>query len=78
MGRDRRAPVAAVLHLAGGAPLLRPEEQVFAGMPDGWRAQQPRQVILYPNTRHRLFFAPGTRRWPGQGPGDGRTALPLV
>jgi site-specific recombinase XerD len=40
MGRDGRVPGAAVLHLAGGAPLLRPEEQVFAGMLDGWRAQQ--------------------------------------
>ena len=33
------APGAAVLHLVDGVPLLRPEEQVFAAMLDGWRAQ---------------------------------------
>ncbi|MGH3869556.1 MAG: tyrosine-type recombinase/integrase, partial [Pseudonocardiaceae bacterium] len=40
MGRDGSAPGAAGLHLADGVPLLRPEEQVFAAMLDGWRNQQ--------------------------------------
>jgi integrase/recombinase XerC len=34
------APGAAVLQLVDGVALLRPEEQVFAAMLDGWRAQQ--------------------------------------
>jgi len=34
------APGAARLHLADGVPLLRPEEQVFEAMLDGWRNQQ--------------------------------------
>jgi site-specific recombinase XerD len=34
------APGAAGLHLADGVPLLRPEEQVFEAMLDGWRNQQ--------------------------------------
>jgi len=38
--RDGRAPGAAGLQLAGGAVLLRPDEQVFAAMLEGWRAQQ--------------------------------------
>ena len=32
----RLAPGAAGLHVAAGLPLLRPEEQVFAAMLDGW------------------------------------------
>ncbi|MGW6602201.1 tyrosine-type recombinase/integrase [Streptomyces sp. NPDC055036] len=41
MGGDGTAPGAAVLHLVGGLPLLRPDEQVFTGMLlDGWRNQQ--------------------------------------
>ena len=35
-----RVPGAARLHLADGIPLLRPEEQVFTAMLDGWRNQQ--------------------------------------
>ena len=40
MGQDGQAPGSARLQLAGGAPLLRPEEQVLAAMLDGWRVQQ--------------------------------------
>jgi len=40
MGLDGLAPGAAELHLVGGLPLLRPEEQVFTAMLDGWRNQQ--------------------------------------
>ena len=34
------APGAVRLHLAEGVPLLRPDEQVFQAMLDGWRNQQ--------------------------------------
>jgi integrase/recombinase XerC len=40
VGQDGQAPGAAGLHLAGGVPLLHPDEQVFAAMLEGWRAQQ--------------------------------------
>jgi integrase/recombinase XerC len=40
MGRDGLAPGSAGLQLAGGAVLLRPEEQVLEAMLEGWRAQQ--------------------------------------
>jgi hypothetical protein len=40
MGEERLAPGSSALHLADGIPLLRPEEQVFDGMLEGWRAQQ--------------------------------------
>ena len=35
MVQDGQAPGSAGLQLAGGAPLLRPEEQVLAAMLDG-------------------------------------------
>ena len=34
------APGAVRLHLADGVPLLRPDEQVFRAMLEGWRNQQ--------------------------------------
>ncbi|MFC7641969.1 tyrosine-type recombinase/integrase [Streptosporangium lutulentum] len=37
---DGLAPGTAGLHLVGGVALLRPEEQVFEAMLDGWRNQQ--------------------------------------
>jgi site-specific recombinase XerD len=40
MAGEDRVPGAAGLQLAGGAVLLRPDEQVFAAMLEGWRAQQ--------------------------------------
>src|SRR5690242_5984924 len=40
MGRDGQAPGAAELRLAATVPLLRPDEQVFTAMLDGWRDQQ--------------------------------------
>ncbi|OEJ49668.1 hypothetical protein BGK72_01465 [Streptomyces agglomeratus] len=39
-GGNGTAPGTARLHLADGVPLLRPEEQVFEAMLDGWRNQQ--------------------------------------
>ncbi|WP_330256897.1 site-specific integrase [Nocardia sp. NBC_00565] len=40
MGKQGVAPGSAALHLVDGLSLLRPEEQVFAAMLDGWRNQQ--------------------------------------
>ena len=40
MAGEDRVPGVASLQLAGGARLLRPDEQVFAAMLEGWRAQQ--------------------------------------
>jgi integrase/recombinase XerC len=37
---QRLAPGAAGLHVVAGLPMLRPEEQVFAAMLDGWGSQQ--------------------------------------
>jgi integrase/recombinase XerC len=37
---DGHSPGAAALHLTAGLGLLRPEEQAFAAMLDGWGAQQ--------------------------------------
>lgn len=40
MSSNSLAPGAVGLHLVGGLPLLRPDEQVFTAMLDGWRNQQ--------------------------------------
>ena len=40
VSRGAAAPGAVRLHLADGVPLLRPDEQVFQAMLDGWRNQQ--------------------------------------
>jgi integrase/recombinase XerC len=37
---QRLTPGVAGLHVVAGLPLLRPEEQVFAAMLDGWGSQQ--------------------------------------
>lgn len=48
------APGAAVLHLVDGVALLRPEEQVFAAMLDGWRAQQLARNLAFGTIEKRL------------------------
>jgi hypothetical protein len=56
MGQDGQAPGAAGLHLLGGLPLLRPEEQVFSAMLDGWRNQQLARNLAFStiNGRERV------------------------
>jgi integrase/recombinase XerC len=54
MGRDGQAPGSAGLHLAGGAVLLRPEEQVVEAMLDGWRAQQLARNLAFSTIGKRL------------------------
>ena len=63
------APGAAGLHLADGLPLLRPEEQVFEAMLDGWRNQQLARNLALSTIekragRLRAFFVhAGTYPW---------------
>ncbi len=40
MSDGKAAPGRAGVHLVDGLSLLRPEEQVFAAMLEGWRSQQ--------------------------------------
>ncbi|MEV8099933.1 hypothetical protein [Kitasatospora sp. NPDC085879] len=40
MGQDGLAPRSARLHLVDRLPMLRPDEQVFEAMLQGWRNQQ--------------------------------------
>ena len=47
-------PGAAVVHLVDGVALLRPEEQVFAAMLDGWRAQQLARNLAFGTIEKRL------------------------
>ena len=54
MVQDGQAPGSARLQLAGGAPLLRPEEQVLAAMLDGWRVQQLARNLAFSTTTKRL------------------------
>ena len=61
MGRDG-TPGSAGLHLAAGVPLLQPDEQVFAAMLDGWRAQQLARNLALGHDRS------GGRRWCGRSP----------
>ena len=64
MGRDGLAPGAAGLHLVGGLSLLRPEEQVFTAMLDGWRNQQLARNLAFStiNGREKLYgLAAGVR-----------------
>jgi hypothetical protein len=56
MGQDGQAPGAVGLHLLGGLPLLRPEEQVFSAMLGGWRNQQLARNLAFStiNGRERV------------------------
>ena len=54
MVQDGQAPGSAGLQLAGGAPLLRPEEQVLAAMLDGWRVQQLARNLAFSTVDKRL------------------------
>ena len=40
-------------HLASGVPLLRPEEQAFAAMLDGWRNQQLARRLAFSTVESR-------------------------
>ncbi|MDI3316006.1 MAG: site-specific integrase, partial [Mycobacterium sp.] len=53
MGWDGLTPGSAGLHLVGGVSLLRPEEQVFAAMLDGWRNQQLARNLAFSTVEGR-------------------------
>jgi integrase/recombinase XerC len=63
-------PGVARLHLADGVPLLRPEEQVFTAMLDGWRNQQLARNLAFSTIegRERVVraFAVHTDAFPWQ------------
>jgi len=52
VGRDG-TPGSAGLHLAAGVPLLHPDEQVFAAMLEGWRAQQLARNLAFSTVGRR-------------------------
>jgi integrase/recombinase XerC len=54
MGRDGQVPGSAGLQLAGGATLLRPQEQVLEAMLEGWRAQQLARNLAFSTIEKRL------------------------
>ena len=47
------APGAVGLHLIDGLPLLRPDEQVFTAMLDGWRNQQLARNLAFSTIESR-------------------------
>ncbi|WP_243713005.1 site-specific integrase [Actinomadura sp. 6K520] len=53
MGADGLAPGSAKLHLVDGIALLRPDEQAFAGMLDGWRNQQLARRLAFSTVESR-------------------------
>ena len=74
VGSGGRPAGAAELHLADGLALLRPEEQVFAAMLDGWRAQQLARNLAFSTVHGRVkaveAFARHADGFPWQwGPG---------
>ena len=68
---ERATPGCGGLHLVDGVPLLRPEEQVFAAMLDGWRNQQLARNLSFGDDRERGSGRSGRsprtrRRYPWQ------------
>ncbi|MFF0613372.1 tyrosine-type recombinase/integrase [Nocardia tengchongensis] len=53
MSRDVLAPGAARLQLVDGVSLLRPDEQVFTAMLDGWRNQQLARNLAFSTINSR-------------------------
>ena len=52
------APGSAGLHLAAGVPLLRPAEQTFEAMLDGWRNQQLARRLAFSTVEGLLRHPP--------------------
>ena len=53
MAGDDTVPGAAGLHLVDGVPLLRPDEQMFTAMLDGWRNQQLARRLAFDTVESR-------------------------
>jgi len=54
VGPEGRAPGPAGVLLATGVPLLHHDEQVFAAMPAGWRAQQLARNLAFATIGRRV------------------------
>lgn len=94
MGQERGITGSAGLHLAGGLPLLRPDEQVLSAMLDGWRNQQlarnlaastitgreqkVRAFVQHANAYPWQWTAQLADEWIGDLRGVGRYALSTV
>jgi integrase/recombinase XerC len=76
VGGSWQAPGSApALYVVGGSPLLRPEEQVFEAMLDGWRNQQLARGLSVAVIEERIRlvrrFQQFTNEWPWRwAPGD--------
>lgn len=70
VGRDGSAAGSAGLHLAGGVALLRPEEQAFAAMLDGWRNQQLARNLAFSTINGREKTVQSFARHAGAFPWD--------
>jgi hypothetical protein len=55
---EGETPGAAALHLVNGVSLLHPDEQVFAAMMEGWRAQQLARNLDGSTITQRLAAVP--------------------
>ncbi len=62
MGSNGSVPGTASLHLVNGATLLRPEEQVFAGMLSGFANQQLARNLARTTAEGRENTVRGVRR----------------
>jgi hypothetical protein len=71
MELDGPVPGSAALHLVSGVALLRPEEQVFAAMLEGWRNQQLARDLAFFTIERRenmvKSFAAATNAFRGTG-----------
>jgi integrase/recombinase XerC len=68
VGQDGLMPGSAALHLVDGVSLLRPEEQVFSAMLNGWRNQQLARNLAFSTISGREkvvdAFARSADAWP--------------
>lgn len=68
VGQDGLTPGSAALYLVDGVSLLRPEEQIFSAMLDGWRNQQVARNLAFSTISGREkvvdAFARSADAWP--------------
>ncbi|MER8161024.1 hypothetical protein [Streptomyces sp. NPDC094472] len=62
-GGNGTAPGTARLHLADGVPLLRPEEQVFEAMLDGWRRGELQAFLDHADDEVSRVRGRGRKGW---------------
>lgn len=74
MGTGTLGPGSARLHLLPGVALLRPEEQAFEAMLDGWRNQQLARRLAFPRWTRGCAWCARSPRTPTPSRGCGRRA----